>query len=140
MAAAERLVLDTHVWKMLVDGDRFAPRVLRRIEAAGPRGNLYVASITIWEIAMLVQKGSLRLNRPTLDWVTTAVHESSVVVAPQDPAIAVDAADLRAFHGDPADRLIVATARRLSATLVTRDTKILEYAERTGNVRTLEPA
>jgi PIN domain nuclease of toxin-antitoxin system len=66
---------------MLVDGDRFASRVLRRIEAAGPRGNLYIASVTIWEIAMLVQKGSLRLNRPTLDWVTTAVHESSVVVA-----------------------------------------------------------
>ena len=139
MAVAERLVLDTHAWKMLVDGDRFASRALRRIEAAGLRGNLYVASITIWEIAMLVQKGSLRLNRSTLDWVTTAVHESSVVVAPQDPAVAVDAAELPAFHGDPADRLIVATARHLSATLVTRDARILDYAEETGNVRTLEP-
>jgi PIN domain nuclease of toxin-antitoxin system len=60
-------------------------------------------------------------------------------VFPLEPAIAVDAGELPLFHGDPADRMIVATARHLRAILVTRDGKILDYALETKNVRVLEP-
>jgi PIN domain nuclease of toxin-antitoxin system len=139
MTSPEPIVLDTHVWKMLVDGDRFAPRVLRKIDSAAKSNALYVAAVTIWELAMLVGKGALRLNAPTLRWVTEAVHASRVAVFPLEPSIAVDAAELGGFHGDPADRMIVATARHLSATLVTRDSKLLDYASRTHNVRAVEP-
>jgi PIN domain nuclease of toxin-antitoxin system len=139
MAVSDRLVLDTHVWKMLLDGDHFVPRALARIEKAARIGSLYVAAVTVWEIAMLAAKGALKLNAPTLSWIGEAVHASRVTVFPLVPEIAVDAAELPLFHGDPADRMIVATARHLSATLVTRDARILEYALETRNVRVLEP-
>jgi len=139
MAIDDRLVLDTHVWTMLVAGDRFAPRILRRIDAAAAADALYLAAVTVWEIAMLATKGALKLNAPTLSWVTDAVHASRVIVFPLEPSIAIDAAELPLFHGDPADRMIVATARYLKAVLITRDTKILDYAEETKNVRAIEP-
>jgi PIN domain nuclease of toxin-antitoxin system len=139
MAVSDRLVLDTHVWKMLLDGDRFGRRALARIEKAARIGSLYVAAVTVWEIAMLAAKGALKLNAPTLSWITQAVHASRATVFPLEPAIAVDAAELPLFPGDPADRMIVATARHLSANLVTRDARILEYALETRNVRVLEP-
>jgi PIN domain nuclease of toxin-antitoxin system len=139
MTSREPVVLDTHVWKMLMEGDRFAPRVLRKIDSAAKAGGLYVSAVTVWELAMLVTKGALRLNAPTLRWITEAVHASRVVIFPLEPSVAVDAAELGGFHGDPADRMIVATARHLSATLVTRDSKILDYAGQTRSVRVLEP-
>jgi PIN domain nuclease of toxin-antitoxin system len=140
MAVSDRLLLDTHVWKMLLDGDRFAPRVISRVEKAARIGTLYVAAVTVWEIAMLAAKGSLKLNAPTLSWITQAVHASRVTVFPLEPEIAVDAAELPLFHGDPADRMIVATARHLRATLLTRDVKILDYALENRSVRVLEPS
>jgi PIN domain nuclease of toxin-antitoxin system len=139
MNVAERILLDTHVWTMLVDGARFAPRVLRKIERAASTGALYLAAISVWEIATLAGKGKLRLESPTLKWVTDAVHASRIVVYTLDPAISVDAAELRPFHGDPADRMIVATARHLGAVLVTRDSLILDYAGETDGVRVLQP-
>ena len=88
---------------------------------------------------MLVTKGMLKIGAPTLAWIADAVHASHVIVHPLEPSIAVDAAELAAFHGDPADRMIVATARHLRAALVTRDGGILEWANATNNVRVLEP-
>jgi PIN domain nuclease of toxin-antitoxin system len=139
MPTTEAIILDTHAWKMYVDGDRFSRRVLRRIDSAANAGRLYVAAITIWEIAMLVHKGHLRLGVPTMEWVTRAIHGSRVVVHPLEPTIAVDSMDLGAFHGDPADRMIVATARHLNGILVTKDGNIVDYAEDTENVRVMEP-
>src|SRR5258706_15972274 len=98
---AEALVLDTHVWKMYVAGDRIAPRVLRRIDRAAAGTRLYIAAITPWEIAMLAVKGKLRLGLPTLEWIERAIHGSRVIVHPLEPTIAVDSAELAAFHGDP---------------------------------------
>jgi len=156
MPAGERVVLDTHVWKMYVDGEGLDAKTVRRIDAAGASGHLYVAAVTVWELAMLAarpprppaahassrrtgarERRKLTLNAPTLAWITEAVHASRVVVYPLDPAIAVDSAELPAFHGDPADRMIVATARHLGAVLVTRDAKILDYALTTKSVRVL---
>ena len=139
MPTTDPIVLDTHVWKMYVDGERFARRVLRRIDEAGTNGRLYVPAIAIWEIAMLVHKGHLRLGFPTMEWVTRAIHGSRVVVQPLEPTIAVDSMELGAFHGDPADRMIVATTRHLGGVLVTKDGNILDYADETKNVRALEP-
>jgi PIN domain nuclease of toxin-antitoxin system len=139
MPRGDSIVLDTHVWKMYVDGDRFSRRVLRHIDEAGAHRRLYVAAITIWEMAMLVAKGYVRLGIPTIDWVRGAIYGSRVVVQPLEPSIAVDSVELGAFHGDPADRMIVATARHLGGVLVTKDSGILDYAEETENVRVLEP-
>ena len=136
----DRFVLDTHVWKAYVEGAGISARVVKRIDAARASGSLFVAAMSVWEVAMLAVKGQIKLNGPTLQWVSDAVRASGVVVHPLEPAIAVDSAELPRFHGDPADRMIVSTARQLSAVLVTRDSKILDWAEVTRGVRVLEPS
>jgi PIN domain nuclease of toxin-antitoxin system len=83
--------------------------------------------------------GSRQHSGPTLEWVSKAVLASAVIVHPLEPAIAVDSAELPGFHGDPADRMIVSTARHLAAVLVTKDSKILDWAETTKGVHVLEP-
>jgi PIN domain nuclease of toxin-antitoxin system len=90
---------------------------------------------------MLARAGKLRVSGPLLGWLVGALAATQTAVAPLEPEIAVDAVELPAWqHGDPADRLIVATARRLDATLVTRDATILDYADDVKSVRAVEPS
>jgi PIN domain nuclease of toxin-antitoxin system len=142
MPHVEPLVLDTHVWLDIAYGrGRVVPRMLRRLHLASAAGLLYVAAITPWEVAMLARGGKLRVAGPVLQWLVTALSATQTAVAPLEPAIAVDAVELPAWdHGDPADRLIVATTRYLDATLVTRDSTILEYAVAVKAVRAVEPS
>ncbi|MBL0214419.1 MAG: type II toxin-antitoxin system VapC family toxin [Myxococcales bacterium] len=133
------LVLDTHalIWAHL--GVRISKKVAKKILAAGAESALYVSAITPWEIALGVRRGRIRIAGDVLAWLHDACDAMSVAVAPLEPAIAVDAVNLPAWdHADPSDRIIVATARRLGATLVTADTAILEYAEASRAVRVLE--
>jgi PIN domain nuclease of toxin-antitoxin system len=136
---SDRLVLDTHVWKAYVEGAGLSAKIVKRIDGARANGGLGVAAISVWEIAMLAAKGSLKLNGSTLAWVSGAIRGSGAVVHPLEPAIAVDSAELPLFHGDSADRMIVATTRHVPAALVTRDAKILDWAKATKGVRVLEP-
>jgi PIN domain nuclease of toxin-antitoxin system len=125
---SEAVVLDTHVWVDVIDGSRIAAPAARAITRAIDSGDLWIAAITVWEIAMLARKGRLQLTLPTLAWVTTAAERSRTRVAPLSPDIAADSVELPGtFHGDPADHLIVATARHHGATLITRDRAILAY-------------
>ncbi len=79
---------------------------------------------------MLAAKGRIELPVPCEQWVDEALAGSGVQMAEFTPRIGVFAAFLPgAFHGDPADRIIVATAIQTGATLITRDARILEYAE-----------
>jgi PIN domain nuclease of toxin-antitoxin system len=138
--AGTTIVLDTHAWIDIAYGRaRLSKAGLRAVDRAATQGDLYVAAITPWEIAMLIRAGKLRVPSPILEWIEDALLATKTVVAPLDPQIAVDAVDLPAWeHADPADRLIVATARALSARLVTRDAAILEYAEAVRAVRVIE--
>ncbi len=143
MPSAEVFVLDTHIWLDVASGrsTRFAMRVRRRLEAAANGGSLYVAAITPWEVAMLVRQGKVRVSGSVLDFVVGALRETRTAVTSLEPAIAVDAVDLPAWdHRDPADRLIVASARSLDAVLVTRDSAILDYAKAVRAVRVIDPS
>lgn len=142
MPTAEPIVLDTHVWLDVAFGrGRMARPVLRKLDRAGEVGLLYVAAITPWEVAMLARAGKLRVAGTVLGWLAGALAGTRTAVAPLEPAIAVDAVELPEWeHGDPADRLIVATARHLNATLITRDTTILDYADEVKAVRAIEPS
>jgi PIN domain nuclease of toxin-antitoxin system len=141
MPPARAIVLDTHVWLDIAVGrGRMKPHVKRKLERAATEGALYVAAITPWEVAMLARGGKLRVAGPLLEWLVQTLHATHVAVASMEPPIAVDAVELPAWeHGDPADRLIVATARFLGGTLLTRDAAILEYAAHTNAVRAIEP-
>ena len=125
------VLLDTHALVWLVVGDgRLRLAVRRRIDTAAQQQQLWVSAITPWEIGMLVAKGRLVLDRDVIDWLQAALSLPGIRVAPLEPALAVASTRLPGdLHGDPADRLIVATARHLGATLVTADAALLAYGQ-----------
>jgi PIN domain nuclease of toxin-antitoxin system len=109
----------------------------RRIADAGQKGYLSISAITLWEVSLLEAKGRLRLGRDCLSWITEALTAPGISVVALSPEIAVESNHLPGlFHGDPADRIIVATARDLGATVVTKDERILDYS-RNGFVKSL---
>lgn len=133
-----KLLLDTHVWLWLAAGDRRLPlRHARRIARAARDGSLFVSPISAWEVALLEQKNRIRLGRSVDLWLDDALAQPGLNVASLTPRIAAASCHLPApFHPDPADRMLVATARDLGATLVTADERILDYA-RAGHVSVL---
>jgi PIN domain nuclease of toxin-antitoxin system len=133
------LVLDTHALIWAHAGVRISKRVEKRIVAAGRANELFVSAITPWEIAMGVRRQRIKISGDVLEWIHDALDALSVAIAPLEPAIAVDSIDLAWDHADPSDRIIVATARRLGALLVTADSAILDLARTARTVRVLEP-
>jgi PIN domain nuclease of toxin-antitoxin system len=124
--------LDTHVWLwfMLADAE-LASNEQNAINRAAASGRLKIAAISVWEAALLASRGRVALGRPLAQWIAEAVSAPGLSIEPLLPQVAVEAASLpETFHRDPADRLIVATARVANATLMTRDRRILDYAAR----------
>lgn len=123
-------VLDTHAWIWWVTSDRRLSRRARTaIDRAQARGELSVSMISIWEMAKKIEKGQLALDRPLDEWVDTALSSEGLHVAEMTRPILIDSCRLpQPFHGDPADQIIVATARAHSGTLVTRDARLRDYA------------
>ena len=131
------LLLDTHVWVWTVEGEqrRVGRRTRRLIALAESREALRVSPASVFEIAALHTKGRLRLARPPEQWVHNALEVSRVRLVELSVAIAIDAGCIpHTAVADPMDRLLVATARQLDATFLTRDAAILRYASKTGNV------
>jgi PIN domain nuclease of toxin-antitoxin system len=125
------LLLDTHYWIWFQFGiqEQFAPRFLTTIQEAAGAGRLLLSVMSVWEVGLLESKGRLHLDVPCEQWVKEALAVPGLTLAPLTPEIALDSSRLPgAFHGDPADRIIVATARRMGARLLTRDQKLLDYA------------
>ena len=123
------IVLDTHVWVWWVQGDpRLARAAAERIEQE-ESGGIAVSAISCWEIAKLVEHNRLALPLGVEEWLSTALSYPGIQLAPITPRIAVESTQLPGeFHADPADQLIVATARVLNCTLFTADTKIRRYS------------
>jgi PIN domain nuclease of toxin-antitoxin system len=128
--ARRLLLLDTHVLVWLTDGNLLlGAKTKEAVRLAYREDSALVSAITPWEIALLVRKGRLKLGRDVLDWVHRALGIPGVQLAPLVPEIAVESTRLPwEAHGDPADRILVATARHLGATLVTADRALLEFA------------
>ena len=121
------LILDTHALVWLDEGSpRLGTESLQAINRALANDQLGVASISFWEIAMLVRKGRLDF-RIELDVWRLDLLQSGLVEIPLQGSTALRAGQLQEFHGDPADRMIVATAIEQSATLVTADKNILGW-------------
>lgn len=121
------LLCDTHVLVWLDEGNpRLGSNALPVMNKALAAGQLGVASISFWEIAMLVEKGRLDIQIE-LDVWRKELLQTGLFEIPLQGSTALRAGQLQSFHGDPADRMIVATALENSATLVTADRKILEW-------------
>jgi PIN domain nuclease of toxin-antitoxin system len=135
MSPTTPLLLDTHVWIWLMEGSpgRLSPGVVRAVEEAAAEGSVRVHPLSVWELGMLVRKGRLSLAGPVERWVEEALAVEGVTLTPLTSGMALEAAALPdPFPGDPVDRMLVATARILGATLVTADRRILEGAEVAG--------
>lgn len=127
----ESVLLDTHVWLWMAGGERIAPAARRRIEQAAGEDGLTLSPISLWEVGMLSAKGRIAVEPDCMTWVTMALAKTGVRLLPMSAQIAVGSGFLPdGFHGDPADRIIVASAIASSAILVTRDARILAYARR----------
>ena len=121
-------LFDTHVLLWWFDSSPRLPASNERlIRDPKPEEPFWVSDISLWEIAMLVQLGRIRLRLPLRDWLEAATAPPLVRRIGISPAVAAEVATLpETFHRDPADRILVATARVLGATFLTRDRRIID--------------
>ncbi len=124
------IVLDTHAWLWwLAAPERLSAAAEQAIEQASRIG---VSTLSAWEVAMLVVRGRISLDREVSLWVRQGLADERVEsLAPSaEVAAAAGLLDAQSFPGDPVDRLIYATARSAGATLVTRDAAIRAFDSR----------
>jgi PIN domain nuclease of toxin-antitoxin system len=124
-------VFDTHVWAWSAAGD---PRAEKIREFSG---TAIVSAISQWEVSMLAMKGRLNLMPDETSWFFANLA-SPVSLAPLTAEISMASCRLPEFHGDPADRIIVATAITLGIPLITADEKIIRWNEEKRLVQVIE--
>jgi len=125
------LLLDTHCWLWAQLGltEKLSRAALSAIRSAESTGRLQISVISVWELGMLEKRRRVVLPRNIGPWVEEALAKPGLSVAHLTPEIAIESVHLPGdLHGDPADRMIVATARVLGATLVTKDRRLIEYS------------
>lgn len=122
------IVLDTHIWVWWIHGDSsLSPSTAKFIESNEETG-IVVSVISCWEVSKLVAAGRIQLSVPVSEWFGLALAYPGIRLIDLSPEICVESTQLPGeFHRDPADQIIVATARKLDAPLVTVDRKILKY-------------
>lgn len=123
-------LLDTHAWVWWVTEDRrLSARAKSRIAGSVAAEDLWLSLISVWEVAKKVEKNQLVLDRPLDQWLDEAVTRQGLGLWELTRSILVQSCELpQPFHGDPADQILVATARQRGAVLVTRDRRIRRYA------------
>lgn len=127
MARRTRLLLDTHVLLYWLARDtRLSDKQREAVERASPDDPIWVSDISLWEIATLAALGRIALQIPVRDFLESAVAPPLVRRVGISPAVAAEVAQLpETFYRDPADRVIVASARAIGATLLTQDERLI---------------
>jgi PIN domain nuclease of toxin-antitoxin system len=122
------ILLDTHVWIWASIDDRtsLSRRAARSLKEAKRK---WVSAISCWELAKLVEKRRIAFSIPVLTWITRSLSEMDISIADLSPEVAVESTQLKEFHGDPADQIIVATSRVLGISLLTSDRRILDFSD-----------
>ena len=118
------------IW--LLNGDAtLPPKIRKTIGESLSTGNVYLSAISCWEIAMLAQRNRIILTKPCIEWITEGFSRSGIQLLELTPEISVESCQLPDFHhGDPADRMIIASARLTNSYLVTRDQTIIAYGKK----------
>ena len=135
------LLLDTHVWIWTLAGDarRIGRRARSLLTRAESRDALRISPVTLFEVMALHAAGRLQLTRPPDEWIRQAIASAPVRIAELSPSIAIDAGRIpRDVLADPMDRLLVATAAKMEATMLSADARILQYGLRTRTLRTAD--
>jgi len=122
------IVLDTHAWWWAVSEPSQLSRKARQLINKTPPDQRTVASISIWEFAMMVARGRIHLTITPEEWLDHAICRTGLTILDLNAQIALESCKLPGtFHRDPADRIIVATARVYQSQLITKDQKIIDY-------------
>ena len=125
------IIIDTHIWLWLLhDPTQLSNAAKEQIEIEELQNGILVSAISVWEIAVKSSLGKLALPLQIDDWYALAKTHSGIVIEPLNPADAISSTQLPGdFHKDPADRIIVAMARRYNVPLITCDNNILKYPD-----------
>ncbi|TAF04214.1 MAG: type II toxin-antitoxin system VapC family toxin [Nostocales cyanobacterium] len=123
------ILLDTHIWLWwLHEPNQLSQAAQQAIQHEEPENGLLVSAISVWEVAVKSSIGKLVLPLPIDEWYPLAKTHSGIIIEPLSPIDAIVSTQLPDdFHKDPADRILVAIARRYQIPLVTCDAKILNY-------------
>lgn len=116
-------LLDTHAWIWWIDQDaRLGAKTIAVLDSLSRDQRPFLCDISLWEVAMLVERGRIELDLPLGEWLDAAAHPRSVQIVSITPPIATAVASLPdSFHRDPADRLIVATSRAMGLAVLSHD-------------------
>lgn len=125
------MLLDTHALIWLVAEEPMTPESVAAVRDAAVAGEALVSPVSAWEVGLLAarRKAGLSFLPTPRDWFAQALRVPGIRLTALTPEAAIDAAFLPgSLHRDPADRLLIATARQLKVPIVTRDRMILDYA------------
>ncbi len=126
-----KVVFDTHIfiWHM-IGNPQLSSKFQKNIKLMQNNHPVLISPMTFWEIGMLSEKGRIALEMDCADWIEQALCDPGFQLAPLTPQIAVESTRLPGIlHGDPVDRMLIATAINNHAVLITCDEKILKYGE-----------
>lgn len=119
-----KLLLDTHIWLWShLEPDRLRKRVRTALVAAA--NELWLSSISVWEVLLLAEKGRVTMNGDARAWIELALTKAPMYEAPISHEIAMRSRFIDVPHQDPADRLLAATAQTYDLALVTDDKNLL---------------
>ncbi|MDX2244557.1 MAG: type II toxin-antitoxin system VapC family toxin [Leptolyngbyaceae cyanobacterium bins.302] len=122
------IVLDTHIWIWWVDNNPRLTQQHREWITANQSSGLGVSIYSCWEIAKLVEKNRVGFSLSIEEWFTAALAYPGVQLLDLTLPIVIQSTQLAGFHNDPADQIIVATAKAHNCPLLTADQKILGYS------------
>lgn len=122
-------LIDTHIWIWWLNEIGPLTREEREfLDVSAERRDVAISAISLWEVQMLVEKKRLSLSFPFDQWIREASRPDVVQLCPIDTNVVIAAHELpKTFHGDPADRIIVATCIATKATLMSRDRKLVKF-------------
>lgn len=122
------ILLDTHIWIWLVTKNAQLTKPTKEVIEKQLKNGLGLSVISCWEVSKLVERGRLSFSISMSEWMEQALAYPGIQLLDLTPRIAIESTELpEAFHRDPADQIIVATARVHDLPLLTMDTRILKY-------------
>jgi len=123
-----KYLIDTHIWLWMVGDPQRIPAHIQPIISDAENYPLCLSSISVWEVAKKVSLGKLDMSIPIRDWVMKATRPQFIDLLPLSVDVSLESTMLPGnFHRDPADQMIVATARCFDLILLTADQKIIDY-------------
>jgi PIN domain nuclease of toxin-antitoxin system len=125
-------LLDTHVWFWLLGATEKTLDATSRelLETASQQRRLFLSAISVWEAAQKARGNKPPITVRVEDLLAASVDDGSIQLLPLSVEVLIGSHRLPGeIHGDPADRMLVATARLQGLTLVTHDTGLRQYAK-----------